>query len=201
MPKGRNLAQKYAGLARPLMFLRQYMTKPNSVGAVAPSSKRLARAMIEELRADRGPVIELGPGTGVFTRALLASGLAPSDLLLVEANFKFADHLRRQLPSVKVVEGDAAVLPDIVASENLPAVRFVISSIPFRSLSRDHAARIVTAIGQILVSGGTAVQYTYSTVPPFPPDAARRAGLVGRRCALVFANLPPAYVWRYDKHE
>jgi phosphatidylethanolamine/phosphatidyl-N-methylethanolamine N-methyltransferase len=99
------------------------------------------------------------------------------------------------------VTGDAAELDTMLASRGLREVKFVLSSIPFRSLSRDHAARIVTAIGKVLAVGGTAVQYTYSTVPPFPRDAAKHAGLVGQRCALVFANLPPAFVWRYDKHE
>ncbi len=182
-----------------LLFWRQYITSPFSIGAVAPSSVRLAKRMVRELSPGTGLVLELGPGTGVFTRALLAHGVAPENLLLVEFNASFAAHLRQSIPGVTVVTDDAGALSRILQSYGHSSLAHIISGLPFRSLKPQQRQQIATAIGQVLQPGGVLVQFTYSLRPPIATVDAKAAGLFGKRKSLVLSNLPPAFVWRYEK--
>src|ERR1044071_4162053 len=89
-------------------FIRSWLEKPLSTGAVAPSSKILARTMAAYVDAEaEGPVIELGPGTGPVTEALVAQGVDPARLVLVEFNPTFCQLLRSRFPAATVVQGDA----------------------------------------------------------------------------------------------
>ena len=182
-----------------LLFWRQYITSPMSIGAVAPSSERLAKRMIRELNPGTGLIIELGPGTGVFTRALLAHGVKPEQLLLVEVNASFAAQLQRSVAGVTVVADDAGALPRILKNHGHNSVAHIISGLPFRSLKPQQRQHIAAAIGEVLQPGGVLVQFTYSFRPPIASADAKAAGLQGKRKALVASNLPPAFVWRYEK--
>ena len=190
---------KLSSNSQRLLFWRQYITSPLSIGAVAPSSLRLAKRMIRELNPGAGLVMELGPGTGVFTRALLAHGVKPEQLLLIEANASFAAHLQYSLPDVTVVADDAGALPRILKTHGHVNVAHIISGLPFRSLKPQQRQQIAAAIGEVLQPGGVLVQFTYSLRPPIAPSDAEAAGLLGKRKALVASNLPPAFVWRYEK--
>ena len=71
-------------LAHTWTFFRQWLKNPLGMAAISPSSRQLARQMMSELPRGARRVVELGGGTGVFTRALLDSGIAPADLLVLE---------------------------------------------------------------------------------------------------------------------
>src|SRR4051812_19294517 len=102
--------------APPLLFWRRYLERPLGIGAIAPSSRALARAMVEALAPAPGDtVVELGAGTGVFTRALLERGVAREKLVLVEFDEHFAKHLKQAFPGVEVIQGDARELPRLLA--------------------------------------------------------------------------------------
>src|ERR1700752_4174530 len=89
-------------------FIRSWFEKPLSTGAVAPSSKALARTMAAYVDPNLdGPIIELGPGTGPVTEALVAHGVDPARLVLVEFNPTFCKLLRERYPTATVVQGDA----------------------------------------------------------------------------------------------
>ena len=96
-----------------------------------PSSQRLARLMVEKIDPQASDVIvELGPGTGVFTRELLARGVIPANLILVEFNKEFVKFLRHEFPQVRVVEGGAQDLPQLLKVLGQGPVRKIISGIP-----------------------------------------------------------------------
>jgi len=181
------------------MFLRQAFGRSTTVGGIVPSGQALARKMVAELTLDQSWVLELGPGTGVFTEELLARGQPPERLLLVEANSIFAEHLAKKFPTVRVMQGDARDLRGILASVGLTQVSKIISGLPFRSFNSDLRNDITAAVGATLTVGGVMLQFTYATKPPLPVEAALRAGLSGKRGELVLANMPPAIVWRYQK--
>src|SRR5437588_1663300 len=106
--------------ASSFLFWRQYLRRPLGVGAIAPSGRYLARAMVEALGARAGEmVIELGPGTGAFTRHLIDSGIAPERLILIEFDQGFAAYLRKAFTGVTVVDGDARLLPQILAARGM----------------------------------------------------------------------------------
>lgn len=182
------------------LFLKKYLTNPGSVGAVCPSSRALARAMVAALDPKPGePVIELGPGTGVFTRALLDAGMPEADIVPIEFEEAFVTHLRAQFPDMRVVHGNARYLAAIARDLGLGPVKQVLSGLPFRSMSRFNQMAIGSAIANLLEPGGVYVQFSYFAISPLPTLVVRRHGLKGEIADFVSGNLPPAFVWRYHK--
>lgn len=183
-----------------LFFLKQYFKKPFGIGAVVPSSQRLAQIMVESIDPQPNEIIvELGPGTGVFTRELLAQGVAPANLILIEFNAHFAMFLRAEFPGLRVVEGDAQELPQILNRIGLPAVDKIISGIPLRSMKPLVRKAIASAISASLKPGGKLVQFSYFNTLPISKIAAGEMGLNGHRTGVALGNMPPAFVWQYNK--
>jgi phosphatidylethanolamine/phosphatidyl-N-methylethanolamine N-methyltransferase len=183
-----------------LFFLKQYFRKPSGIGAVAASSKKLAQLMVGNLELEpHDLVVELGPGTGVFTRELLEQGVKPENLILIEFNTDFAKFLRSEFPGVRVIEGDAGELPKLLRELGYDGVRRIVSGIPLRSLKAEHRVQITKAVGTSLEPGGVAVQFSYLKASPFLEDVALQSGLTGRRVGVALANVPPAFVWKYVK--
>jgi len=183
-----------------LFFLNQYFRKPSGIGAVAPSGRKLAQLMVGHLGLEpHDVVVELGPGTGAFTRQLLKQGVPPDKLILLEFNADFAKFLREQFPQVRVVEGDAGELPKVLQMLGQAKVRRLVSGIPLRSLKPQQRKRITEAIGASLERGGVAVQFSYFKASPFPRDVALGSGMTGRCVGMALANVPPAFVWKYTK--
>ena len=174
-------------------FLRSWMAKPLSTGAVMPSSRALARAMANCVDpASEGPVIELGPGTGVVTAALLERGVAPSRLLLVEFNAGFCDLLRARYPGVTVVAGDAYAIRRLVAVRHEAAA--VVSGLPLFNRPLRCRVRLLADAFTLLAPGAPFVQFTYAMVPPVPRSW---SGARVRAATLVWRNVPPARVFVY----
>jgi phosphatidylethanolamine/phosphatidyl-N-methylethanolamine N-methyltransferase len=185
-----------------LLFLRQYLRKPLSVGAIAPSGPGLARAVAQALdvRPDE-TVVELGPGTGAFTRQLLKNGIRPEQLVLVEFDRHFVKFLRKQFPGVTVIEGDARRLSKILKELGRWPVNKILSGLPLRSMKPRERVQIAHAIAGSLTTGGILVQFSYFKIAPLPRASAARAGLHASLAGLVLGNIPPAFVWRYAKAE
>lgn len=182
------------------LFLRELLAQPASVGALCASSPRLAERMAALVDPDAaGLVVELGGGTGVITRALLARGVAPQRLVVVEQSAALAAHLQRRFPAVCVIQGDAAQLPQWHARGQLPAdahgaplpVMAIVSGLPLLSIPPAVRQRILLAGAQALAPTGRLLQFTYALRGPSPWLA---AGLTQRHSERVLANLPPARI-------
>jgi phosphatidylethanolamine/phosphatidyl-N-methylethanolamine N-methyltransferase len=183
-----------------MFFLRKYMQKPMAVGAVAPSSQKLAQMMVDQLAAQPNDlVIELGPGTGVFTQMLLNSGVLPENLVLVEFDPEFVGYLREEFPGVTVIEGDARNLAALLSSFAVRPVLRVLSGIPLRSMKSEVRAAIAAAIAGVLKPGGTLVQFSYLNGSPINRKICNAIGLIGQRAGVTVGNMPPAFVWKYVK--
>lgn len=178
-----------------LLFLRQLLTKPGEVSAIAPSSRWLARAMARDLGPQTGRVVEFGPGTGRLTKGILAAGVAPRDLTLFEMNPDFVDHLRAEFPGVTVHLGAA----QIATSHVLPGVGAVISGLPLLSMPPAVCQAILQAAYDILAPDGVYVQFTYGPRPPVPPEVMEKVGFTAEAGPKVWANLPPARVYYFRK--
>jgi phosphatidylethanolamine/phosphatidyl-N-methylethanolamine N-methyltransferase len=144
-------------------------------------------------------VVEFGPGTGVFTRALLDVGVPPQNLVLIEFSPDFVKFLRVKFPDVKVIEGSAADLPRHLAEMGLGRVKKIISGLPLRTMPEPLRRGITQSVADSLEVGGTYVQFTYFKMMPLPKAMAMRLGLKGERVGLAIRNLPPAFVYRYHK--
>jgi phospholipid N-methyltransferase len=179
-------------------FARAWIRAPLQIGAVLPSGGALARLITSEIGPDTGPVIELGPGTGVFTSALLARGVQPSDLTLIEADPDFVRLLQLRFPGVRVLCADASRLTEVPLDTMRPAGA-VVSGLPLLAMAPDAVTGIVTGSFAHLRPGGSFYQFTYGPRCPVPPAVLDRLGLEAVRVGRTFRNFPPAAVYRISR--
>jgi phosphatidylethanolamine/phosphatidyl-N-methylethanolamine N-methyltransferase len=182
------------GVANPAMFFRRWLANPLQMGSVIPSSSALCQRIVKHTRraADEA-VLELGAGTGVVSRALLAGGVPPERLIVVEIVPEMADHLRAVLPGVEVLEGDAKDLPDLLPNHWHGRIGSVVCGIPLLLLPFPEQRRFIAAI-EAVAPGRGFLQYSYCLTSPLP---CRKHALTVRREAWTPLNFPPASVWRY----
>jgi phosphatidylethanolamine/phosphatidyl-N-methylethanolamine N-methyltransferase len=177
------------------LFRRRLMQNPRQVSAIAPSSRTLARAMTLGLGPNSGPVVEFGPGTGRFTEAILARGVPPENVTLFELDGEFAAFLRQRFPGVTVHQEPAQEAPRLVK----PGVSAVISGLPLLSMPDEVRSGIVSAAFAVLAPRGRYMQFTYGPRPPLPPETIAELGLVVNKGQKIWANLPPARVYRFRR--
>jgi phosphatidylethanolamine/phosphatidyl-N-methylethanolamine N-methyltransferase len=179
-------------------FLRSWIEKPLHMGAVMPSGRLLARTMAQYVDTNsEGPVVELGPGTGAITSALIERGVDQSRLVLVEYNPGFCALLRDRYPHAKVVQGDAYALRDSLRKVlNAPASA-VVSGLPLVTKPMLTRLKLIRDAFAALAPGAPFVQFTYSVAPPIPKSL---PGVSTQASERIWMNLPPARVWVYRKH-
>jgi len=178
-------------------FLRSWIEKPLHMGAVMPSSKLLARTMAQYVDVEStGPVVELGPGTGAITNALIEHGVDQKRLVLVEYNPGFCALLRDRYPHAKVVQGDAYKLRDsLLKVLDVPASA-VVSGLPLVTKPMLTRLKLMRDAFVALAPGAPFVQFTYSVAPPIPKSL---PGVSTEASERIWMNLPPARVWVYRK--
>ena len=178
-------------------FLRSWIEKPLHMGAVMPSSKLLARTMAQYVDVDsKGPVIELGPGTGAITNALIEHGVDQKRLVLVEYNPGFCALLRDRYPQAKVVQGDAYALRDSLGDLLEAPASAVVSGLPLVTKPMLTRLKLIRDAFMALAPGAPFVQFTYSVAPPIPKSL---PGVSTEASERIWMNLPPARVWVYRK--
>jgi phosphatidylethanolamine/phosphatidyl-N-methylethanolamine N-methyltransferase len=176
-------------------FIRSWIEKPISTGAVMPSSRVLARAMARYVDPEsNGPVIELGPGTGPVTQALVRQGIDPARLVLVEFNPDFCRLLRARYPAATVVQGDAYRLRRLLDGNVDEPAAAVVSGLPLVTKPLRTRLRLISDAMTLLAVGAPFVQFTYAMVPPIPKGL---SGMRAEASELIWMNLPPARVWVY----
>lgn len=180
-------------------FLRQWAGNPLGIGAIAPSGPALASAMASFLDPDRdGPVVELGPGTGVVTKAVLDRGIAPERLTSIEYCEDFARLLRDRFDGVTVVRGDAYDLGTSLDTSpgGHPPLAGMVSSLPLFSCPvAKRRALIMDALDR-LAPGAPFIQFSYALVPPVREEPGRFSV---SQTGWIWNNMPPARVWVYRK--
>jgi phosphatidylethanolamine/phosphatidyl-N-methylethanolamine N-methyltransferase len=178
-------------------FLRSWIEKPLHMGAVMPSGRVLARTMAQyvDIDSDR-PVIELGPGTGAITNALIAHGVDQKRLVLVEYNPGFCALLRDRYPQATVVQGDAYALRDSLWNVLSAPASAVVSGLPLVTKPMLIRLKLIRDAFVAMSPGSPFVQFTYSVAPPIPKSL---PGVSTEASERIWMNLPPARVWVYRK--
>jgi phosphatidylethanolamine/phosphatidyl-N-methylethanolamine N-methyltransferase len=143
-----------------------------------------------------GPVVELGPGTGAITSALIDHGVDQKRLVLVEYNPGFCALLRDRYPQAKVVQGDAYTLRDTLWSVLGAPATAVVSGLPLVTKPMLTRLRLVRDAFAALAPGAPFVQFTYAVIPPIPKSL---PGVHTEASERIWMNLPPARVWVYRK--
>ena len=178
-------------------FIRSWIEKPLTTGAVTPSGRALARTMAAYIDPSRpGPVIELGPGTGPVTAALLAQGIDPSRLVLVEFDPIFCRLLRARYPAATVVQGDAYGLKRLLTGVLEEPAAGVVSGLPLFTKPLRMRLRLLFEAFGLMSPSAPFVQFTYNAVAPIPKRLDRVSAESSER---VWMNIPPARVWVYRR--
>jgi len=174
-----------------LSFVERMARNPRAIGAISPASPALAEAMADQVDfAQPGRVLELGPGTGAITKALIRRGLGPERVVAIEADPIFARMLRGRFPGLDVIEGDAT---DAERIEGLGPFSAIISSLPLLNFPPHERVALLLELLRLLPPGAPFVQYSYGVRPPLPRSADLRVTLADK----VWRNLPPARIWVY----
>lgn len=180
------------------LFFRAWLSAPLRVASVTPSGRALSSLMTAEISAQTGTVIELGPGTGVFTEALLRQGVAEENLVLVEYGAEFAKQLSFRFPGARTVQMDAAQLRKLPL-HGLAPVGAVVSGLPVLSMPIRKVHAILSGAFAHLRHGGAFYQFTYGPRCPIPRPLLDRLGLKAKYIGWTPANIPPAAVYRITR--
>ena len=179
------------------IFLRTWLKKSKTVGSVWPTSSYMAKRMASVINIQSGlPVLELGPGTGAITQAILDAGLKPEKLFAIEYTREFVDLIQPRFPKINLIHGDAFNLKQTLGKKNQTVFDCAISSLPL--LNFPHATRtafVEDVLGRI-PAGRPLIQFSYG---PFPPIAAVLGHFTVERYDYVLRNLPQAQLWVYRR--
>ncbi|MBZ9677956.1 phospholipid N-methyltransferase PmtA [Mesorhizobium sp. ES1-1] len=180
-----------------LKFFRGWIDKPKAVGSIVPTSSVTARKMASIINPKSGlPVLEVGPGTGVITRAILAQGVRPENLYAVEYSSDFVRHLRRQYPGVNVIEGDAFNLDETLGDKSGMMFDSVVSGVPLLNFPVAQRVAYVESLLDRIPAGRPVVQLTYGPMSPIP---AGRGNYTVKHFDFIIRNIPPTQLWIYRR--
>ena len=180
-----------------LKFFKGWIDKPKAVGSIVPTSSIAARRMASVVNPDSGlPVLEVGPGTGVVTRAILARGVKPENLYLVEYSEDFVRHLRAQFPGVNVIHGNAFDLDATLGDKRGMVFDSVVSGVPLLNFPVSQRIRYVEDLLKRIPAGRPIMQLTYGPLSPVP---AGRGDYKVEHFDFVLRNIPPTQLWVYRR--
>ena len=177
------------------VFLRAWIRAPLVTASMLPSGRSLARAVAAAVDPARpGAIVELGPGTGAVTAALVERGIQPERLILIEFLPEFCELLRRRYPSARVILGDAFDAPALLRHVSVGPLAAVVSCLPLYGKKPERRERLLHDMLRLGPHGMPFVQATnFARSPiPFDPD-----DIAGAASARVWFNLLPALVWTY----
>lgn len=190
------LEERFADEVR---FIKSWFDNPLRMGAVTPSGPALAEMMARAVDATvPGPIVELGPGTGVITQALLARGLEPGRLVLVEFDPTFCALLAERFPGVRVVQGDAYGLAATLRDSLDALAAAVVSSLPLLTKPERTRQDLLAEAFGLMAPDGLFIQFTYGMTSPIPRNDASFAFEV-EGSPRIWLNVPPARVWAYRR--
>lgn len=180
-----------------IRFFKGWIDGPKSVGAILPTSSVTAKRMASVINPTSGlPVLELGPGTGIITKAILKRGIAPENLASIEYSTDFYQHLKRTIPGVHFINGDAFDLDRTLGDWKDKQFDAVISAIPMLSFPMDQRIALLEDLLDRMPAGRPVVQITYG---PISPIEARPDRFQIKHLDFVVRNIPPAQLWAYSR--
>jgi phosphatidylethanolamine/phosphatidyl-N-methylethanolamine N-methyltransferase len=188
---------KSSGLREGMQFLRAWVRQPKTVGSVWPTGAPMARKMASVINLGSGlPVLEIGPGTGTITKAILGAGLDAKLLWSVEYSKEFCDRLRARYPSIHVVQGDAFDLGAALGAQRPKVFDSAISALPLLNFPLAARVAFVEDVLSRLPAGRPLIQFSYGPKAPVPEGLGNYAV---RRFGMVLRNVPPAQLWIYSR--
>lgn len=180
-----------------LKFLKGWVKQPKSVGSIKPTSKQAADLMASFIPSESDlPILELGPGTGPITKAILETGISPSRLVSVEYNDEFFCYLKKTFSDVQFVQGDAFNLDGTLHQFKGQKFSAILSGLPLLNFPLEKRKSFIRNGMNWLAPGAPFVQLCYGPKAPVKLDPAR---YTLRHSKWVLSNVPPARFWIYEE--
>jgi len=180
-----------------IRFFKGMIQRPKTVGAIAPTSSITARRMASVVNPSSGlPVLELGPGTGVITKAILARGVRPENLVAIEYSTDFYQHLKRAYPGVHFINGDAFDLDRTLGVLRNQRFDSVVSGLPLLNFPMQARVKLLESLLDRLPPGRPFMQISYG---PVSPIIARPDRYHIQHYDFIVRNIPPAQLWIYRR--
>jgi len=199
------------------MLFGKWLRNPLRIGAVVPSGAALAKAMATALGPEilgpgslqpealrtrpHGVVVELGGGTGSITRALLNSGIAPRDLVVIERDEGLYRLLTQRFPGSHIIHGDAARAKHLIRAAGIKKVAAVVSGLPLLNMKPRMQTVLLRQCFDLMDADGVFIQFTYGPVSPVPLRLLARLRLSAKLAERIWLNVPPATVWRFVRRQ
>jgi phosphatidylethanolamine/phosphatidyl-N-methylethanolamine N-methyltransferase len=181
-------------LAHDWRFLRTFLAKPLRVASPVPSGRRLAEAIAAQVEPTDHPVLELGPGTGSVTQAILDRGVKPAQLVAVESDEDFAELLRERFKQSKILEGDAFALEHVLQRAGWEqAFAAIVCGVPVLTQPIHLRRSLLTTAMRWLRPGSPFIQFSYGSRAPIPPHDEVSV----HHADTVWQNLVPMHIWVY----
>ena len=180
-------------------FIKEYIKNPRAIGAIAPSSKYLAKKMIQCIDFKNCEcIVEYGPGTGVFTEKIIESKMKGTKLILIEVNDDMYKILRDKYSSntnIYVINDSAENIENYLSVYEISKVDYIISGLPFASLPRETSHNILNKTKKILRDDGSFITFQYTLL---------KKDLINNyfneiKIKREIKNIPPAYVLKCSK--
>lgn len=179
------------------VFIQEFLRHPLQIGSIIPSSRFLEQRIVTAAGvASANVVVELGPGTGGTTRAILRTMPQHAKLLSIEINPHF-HALMSSIEDDRLIAhlGSACELRRIISMYDLDAPNVIVSGIPFSTMSHSAGSQILEAVSSLLAHNGHFVAYQVSNrvatlCQPF---------LGVGRATTELLNIPPMRIFQWDK--
>jgi len=182
------------------LWFKNYLKNPLKLGAMLPSGEHLGLKMTEHFKHwNGGYVLELGPGIGSFTDAILQRGVSEDKLILIEQSLDFVLYLKSKYPLANIVHGNALDLKRHILALGVEKVESIVSGIPLVSIGRSLGTQICDNSFEVLQSSGSISQVTYFMVCPVPEKIILKHHATKKFSGIVIKNFPPAFVWIVSK--
>ena len=183
------------------IWFQAYLQHPLQLGALFPSSSALASLMVRHIGSDTdGYILELGPGTGSVTRALLRRGIPEEKLVLLEQSQEFTTLLKHSFPKATVICGDAKDVISIFRPLGIEDFNEIVSGLPLNAMGIERRRIICDEGFKVLKRGGSFVQVSYLPRCSIPDTVIAAHSAKRIYCGVTLGNIPPAFVWRAEKH-
>lgn len=180
-----------------IIFLKGMISSPDTVGSIIPTSRVTARCMADQIDiSSKLPVLELGPGTGVITKAILNRGIDPKDLYCVEYSDEFTRRLKIMLPDVNIINGDAFDLDNVLGDMRDAKFDTIITSMPLLNFPMMARKRLINDLLERMPDGRPIILFSYGATAPVPTEG---EDFDVTSIRWVIRNVPPARVWAYTR--
>ncbi|QNX07568.1 methyltransferase domain-containing protein [Acinetobacter seifertii] len=177
-------------------FIRECFRNPQKVAAISPSGKALASLITRTINHETGLILELGPGTGVFTEAMIRRGVKEEDLTLVELGTDFCNLLQKKFPKAQILHLDAT---EIREDSSIPNVNVIVCGLGFLNMSDDKIYKILEGSFNILKNDGSFFFFTYGPTCSIPLYILEVLQLEVTCVGKTYLNLPPATVYKITR--